>query len=127
MLAAKSRQRARSSFVPAHPIMASEDILRYIDTLARDKEIDKDELFESIEFAVAAALAKKYGIEDLEINIDRESGQWVSNYEIALEDEGRILAQAVKQSINVKVREAERDRLYDEYEMKIGEIVNGSV
>jgi N utilization substance protein A len=107
--------------------MASEDILRYIDTLARDKEIDKEGLFDSIEFAVAAALSKKYGIEDLEITIDRESGQWVSNYEIALESEGRILAQAVKQSINVKVREAERDRLYEEFEMKIGEIVNGTV
>jgi len=110
-----------------YPIMASEDILRYIDTLARDKEIDKEGLFDSIEFAVAAALAKKYGIEDLEITIDRESGQWVSNYEISLESEGRILAQAVKQSINVKVREAERDRLYEEFEMKIGEIVNGTV
>jgi N utilization substance protein A len=110
-----------------YSIMASEDILRYIDTLARDKEIDKEGLFDSIEFAVAAALSKKYGIEDLEITIDRESGQWVSNYEIALESEGRILAQAVKQSINVKVREAERDRLYEEFEMKIGEIVNGTV
>jgi N utilization substance protein A len=107
--------------------MASEEILRYIDSLARDKEIDKDELFESIEQAVAAALAKKYGIEDLEITLNRESGSWDSNYEISLEDEGRILAQAVKQSINVKVREAERDRLYDEYEMRIGDIVNGTV
>jgi len=107
--------------------MASEEILRYIDSLARDKEIDKDELFESIEQAVAAALAKKYGIEDLEITLNRETGSWDSNYEISLEQEGRILAQAVKQSINVKVREAERDRLYDEYEMRIGEIVNGTV
>ncbi len=107
--------------------MASEDILRYIDSLARDKEIDKEELFASIEQAVAIALAKKYGIEDLEIGIDRQSGQWLSNYEIALEEEGRILAQAVKQSINVKVREAERDRLYAEFEIKIGEIVNGTV
>ena len=108
--------------------MASEDILRYIDTLARDKEIDKEGLFESIEQAVAAALAKKYGIEDLEISIDRDTGQWLSNYDIDnLEHEGRILAQAVKQSINVKVREAERDRLYNEYETKIGEIVNGTV
>jgi len=107
--------------------MASEDILRYIDSLARDKEIDKNELFESIEQAVAAALSKKYGIEDLEITLNRESGSWDSNYEISLEEEGRILAQAVKQSINVKVREAERDRLYDEYEMRIGEIVNGTV
>lgn len=114
-------------YLPPENAMASEEILRYIDSLARDKEIDKDELFESIEQAVAAALAKKYGIEDLEITLNRETGSWDSNYEISLEEEGRILAQAVKQSINVKVREAERDRLYDEYEMRIGEIVNGTV
>ncbi|MCA8958108.1 MAG: S1 RNA-binding domain-containing protein, partial [Planctomycetes bacterium] len=107
--------------------MASEEILRYIDTLARDKEIDREGLFESIEQAVAAALAKKYGIEDLEVRIDRSSGKWQFNYEISLEEEGRILAQAVKQSINVKVREAERDRLYEEFEQKIGDIVNGTV
>lgn len=107
--------------------MATGDLLRHIDTLARDKEIDKEGLFDSIEQSVAAALAKKYGIEDLEISIDRESGAWVSNYEIDLVAEGRILAQAVKQSINIKVREAERDRLYDEYEQQIGQIVNGTV
>ena len=117
----------RFVYLRPDPLMASEDILRYIDSLARDKEIDKEELFVSIEQAVAIALAKKYGIEDLEIGIDRQSGQWLSNYEIALEEEGRILAQAVKQSINVKVREAERDRLYAEFEIKIGEIVNGTV
>ena len=78
--------------------MASDDILRYIDSLARDKEIDREGLFQSIEQAVAAALSKKYGLEDLEIGIDRDNGQWLSNYEISLEAEGRILAQAVKQS-----------------------------
>ncbi len=107
--------------------MASSEILRYIDTIARDKEIDKEGLFLAIEQAVALALAKKYGIEDLEINLDRVSGQWVSNYEISLEEEGRILAQAVKQAIVVRVREAERDVVYVDYEQRIGEIVNGTV
>ncbi len=35
-------------YLPPEHAMASEDILRYIDTLARDKEIDKEGLFESI-------------------------------------------------------------------------------
>jgi N utilization substance protein A len=103
------------------------DIVRYIDTIARDKDIDKEGLFEAIEQAVALAIAKKYGLDDLEMSLDRQSGQWICNYEISLEAEGRILAQAVKQAIMVKVREAERDVLYDEYEQKIGDIVNGTV
>jgi N utilization substance protein A len=103
------------------------DIVRYIDTIARDKEIDREGLFAAVEQAVAMALSKKYGLEDLELELNRESGQWVSNYEISMEDQGRILAQAVKQAIIARVREAERDVLYDEYEQKIGEIVNGSV
>ena len=42
-------------------------------------------------------------------------------------DFGRIAAQTAKQVIVQKVREAERDRQYDEYKDRIGEIVNGVV
>jgi N utilization substance protein A len=42
-------------------------------------------------------------------------------------DFGRIAAQSAKQVIVQKVREAERDRQYEEYKDRIGEVVNGSV
>ena len=42
-------------------------------------------------------------------------------------DFGRIAAQSAKQVIVQKVREAERDRQYDEFRDRIGEIVNGQV
>ncbi len=42
-------------------------------------------------------------------------------------DFGRIAAQSAKQVIVQKVREAERDRQYDEYKDRIGEVVNGVV
>jgi len=42
-------------------------------------------------------------------------------------DFGRIAAQSAKQVIVQKVREAERDRQYDEFKNRIGEIVNGVV
>src|SRR5690554_5503843 len=42
-------------------------------------------------------------------------------------DFGRIAAQTAKQVIVQKVRDAERERQYDEYKDRIGEIVNGSV
>ncbi len=40
---------------------------------------------------------------------------------------GRIAAQSAKQVIMQKVREAERDRQYEDYKDRIGEIVNGTV
>ena len=42
-------------------------------------------------------------------------------------DFGRIGAQSAKQVINSKVREAERERQFNEYKDRVGEIVNGIV
>ncbi|NBU13536.1 MAG: transcription termination/antitermination protein NusA [Alphaproteobacteria bacterium] len=42
-------------------------------------------------------------------------------------DLGRIAAQSAKQVIVQKVRDAERDRQYEEYKDRIGEIINGVV
>jgi transcription termination/antitermination protein NusA len=42
-------------------------------------------------------------------------------------DFGRIAAQSAKQVIVQKVRDAERDRQYEEFKDRIGEIVNGAV
>ncbi|MFG1350887.1 transcription termination factor NusA [Xanthobacter autotrophicus] len=42
-------------------------------------------------------------------------------------DFGRIAAQSAKQVIVQKVREAERDRQYDEFKDRIGDVVNGLV
>ena len=42
-------------------------------------------------------------------------------------DFGRIAAQSAKQVITSKVREAERERQYNEYKDRVGEIVNGVV
>jgi len=103
------------------------DILRFIDTIARDKEIEKEPLCEAVEEAMAQALSKKYGVDDLEVQLDRQTGNLECNYEVNFEHEGRITAQAVKQAIVSKVREQERDVLYDEFETKIGEIVTGNV
>ena len=42
-------------------------------------------------------------------------------------DFGRIAAQTAKQVIVQKVREAERERQYEEYKDRVGEIVNGTI
>ncbi len=42
-------------------------------------------------------------------------------------DFGRVAAQSAKQVIVQKVREAERDKQYDEYKDRVGEVINGTV
>jgi len=53
-------------------------------------------------------------------------GDWIAET-LPPFDFGRIAAQSAKQVIVQKVREAERDRQYQEYKDRIGEIVNGVV
>jgi len=55
-----------------------------------------------------------------------QPGDWIAET-LPPFDFGRIAAQSAKQVIVQKVREAERDRQYDEYKDRIGEIVNGTV
>lgn len=105
----------------------SADILRYIDSIARDKEIDKESLIQGIEQAMAQALARKYGVDDVELAIDRDSGEIECNYDVSMEEQGRIFAMSVKQAIMTRVREAERDVIYDEFEQKLGEIQSGTI
>jgi N utilization substance protein A len=113
--------------------MNPEDLLRMIDILHREKDIPKETLFLGLEDAIATAIRKRLGLgEDLVVKIDRQDGaisveDAEGEYEMDLADLGRIAAQACKQAFIQKVREAERDVLYDEYETRVGSLVNGTV
>ncbi|GHC69850.1 transcription termination factor NusA [Limoniibacter endophyticus] len=59
-------------------------------------------------------------------NPDAQIGDFIAEQLPPLEF-GRIAAQSAKQVIVQKVREAERDRQYEEYRDRVGEIINGTV
>ncbi|MCU0832709.1 MAG: transcription termination factor NusA [Rhizobiaceae bacterium] len=59
-------------------------------------------------------------------NVDAEIGATIVEPLPPMEF-GRIAAQSAKQVIVHKVREAERDRMFDEYKDRVGEIINGTV
>ncbi|WP_285294206.1 transcription termination factor NusA [Aureimonas altamirensis] len=59
-------------------------------------------------------------------NPDAEPGDFIAEQLPPMEF-GRIAAQSAKQVIVQKVREAERDKQYEEYRDRVGEIVNGTV
>ncbi len=111
--------------------MNGPELLRVIDTIHRDKDIDKETLFEGIESALLTAARKKLGAEEeISIRIDRESGElsvFDHNQEIVPIDLGRIAAQTAKQVIIQKIREAENDVIYNEFESRERSIITGTV
>jgi len=113
--------------------MNGEELLRLIDVLQTSKDIPREVIFRGLEEALAAGVRKRLGLgEELIVTIDRESGEVTMEddeevYEFELSELGRIAAQAVKQGFMQRVREAERDVLFEEYEARVGTLVNGVV
>ena len=107
------------------------ELLRLIDVLHREKEIDKEVLFDAIEGAVSSAIKKRHDpTGEIEVIVDRQSGAiqiTEDGVQVEYPDMGRIQAQTAKQVIIQKIREAEQDVIYAEYQDKVGLIVNGNV
>jgi len=114
--------------------MEGADLLRIIEAIHREKDIDKEALFEGIESALLTAARKQYGTTgEIVVEVDRETGD-MGAYEETPEgrvsiplDLGRIAAQTAKQVIIQRIREAERDVIYEEYKRQLHSILTGSV
>ena len=112
--------------------MNATEILRIVDAIHRDKNVEKEIVFSAIEAALVSAAKKQYGEEeDIEVHIDRKDGSISGTHNgVPLDPEetvGRIGAQTAKQVMIQKIREAERDALYDEYHELIGQMITGVV
>jgi transcription termination/antitermination protein NusA len=109
----------------------SVDLVRIVDSIHRDKNISKDILFEGIQSALTTAARKHYpDAGEIEVRIDPDSGSIEATKDGVRMDPaelGRIAAQTAKQVIIQKIREAERDSLYDEFEDQRGDLVTGTV
>ena len=111
--------------------MNPSELLRIVDSLHREKNIDSEVVFSAIEAAYVTAVKKHFGEEsEIDVSINRQSGvlQAVCNgRELNEEEIGRIGAQTAKQVIIQKVKEAERDSLMDEFHDQVGQMVSGTV
>jgi N utilization substance protein A len=143
--------------------MPRPEILMVADAVAREKNIDREDVFEAMEQAIQKAGRSKYGFEhDIRVTINRKTGAiTLARYRAVVEvienetteltlqeaqrinpnikvgefiidqlppiDFGRIAAQTAKQVITQKVRDAERNKQYEEYKEKVGTIINGTV
>lgn len=125
------------------------ETLRIIDSIARDRNIDREVLIQDIEQAMMSAARKHFGSLDTEefyCKMDRISGEirlWrklpavydeetgdliaeEEEYEVDLVELGRIPAQTAKQVMIQRFREDERASIFEEFSKRLGELVSGA-
>lgn len=122
----------------------SSDLMDALRELAREKNIDENDMLERLEEQLALTYKRILDTEnDCSVSIDRDSGR-IYVYELVpvggteeepvLEardvtpsDISRFAAQAAKQVITQSIREAERAQIFEEYADRIGDSITGTV
>ena len=110
----------------------NQELVRIVDNIARDKNIDRESVFADLEEAMVSAVRKHFGeLEgDIVVNIDRTTGEMTAfkdEVQIDIKQLGRIPAQTAKQVMIQKIRSDERDSIYAEFIQRKGTIASGSV
>jgi len=143
----------------------SREILLLVDALAREKNVQREIVFQSLELALASATKKRFKEEvDARVSIDRETGDYesfrrwqvvpdgeledhdlqiilteaqkqISDVQVGefIEEElepvelGRIGAQAAKQVILQRIRDAERDQIVTDFLQRGEDILSGTI
>ena len=110
------------------------ELLSILEQMEREKGIDKDKLIDAIEQALVIAARKIAKITnpdaEISVKIDKASGKiqaFVGKEEILSESLARIAAQTAKQVIIQKIREAEKQVVFNDFKDKIGSLVSGAV
>lgn len=120
------------------------ELIEALKQLEREKQIDPNTVLEALKSALASAYKRNYGgINEIRVDIDPRTGkikvfsqEWIEKEgeepevleeEITPENFGRIAAQTAKQVILQRIREAEREKMYQEYIDREGDIVTGIV
>jgi N utilization substance protein A len=119
------------------------DMSEAIKMLANEKNISVDALLQVLADALVLAYKRRPGAADeVEVSVDPqtmefsvtaydvdEEGNWVNPRDDTprREEMGRIAAQTFRQVMSQKIREAERDRKFEEYANREGDIVTGII
>ncbi len=111
----------------------NQELIRIVDGIARDKNIEREQIYTDIEQAIASALRKHFDTEDTDefkVTLERGTGDiraWRREVEIPLQTLGRIAAQTAKQVMIQLIRQDERGSIYEEYKDRVGTIITGTV
>lgn len=112
----------------------NKELITILEQLERERGLDKAVLLDAVKHALIVA-AKKIakitsGSEDVKVDVDVETCDihvYIGEKEVVSKEFGRIAAQTAKQVIIQKIREAEKDNIYNEFKTKEGDIISGVV
>ncbi len=109
----------------------SQELLSILEAIEKEKGIPREVLLDALRSALLSACRKTFSnSESLEIQIDLKTAAIKvldNGKEVFHPDFGRIAAQTAKQVIIQKIREAERETIYEDFTKKVGEIAVGNV
>ncbi len=112
------------------------EFLSVLAQLEREKGLDRSVLIDAVQCALALAakkiakMASPDSEEEVRVEIDSNKGDihvYIGDKEVVSEDFGRIAAQTARQVIIQKIREAEKDNIYNDYHSRVGDIVGGVI
>ncbi|HAW59921.1 MAG TPA: transcription termination/antitermination protein NusA [Actinobacteria bacterium] len=119
------------------------ELIEALRQIEREKRIDPDIILEALKSALVSAYRRDYGAgPNVRVEIDKETGEIkvfsekvverdgkeeVVEVEVTPDNFGRIAAQTAKQVILQRIREAERELMYEEYVGREGDIVTGII
>ncbi len=139
------------------------EVIEALGQIAREKNVDKSHVIETLQAGLIAAVRKKHGalaevdvvvdeanhhlgvyllknvVDDVEDPVLEASVEEAREYdpeldvghvlriELPVVEFGRNAIQAVKQVVVQRVREAERENVYDDYHNRVSEVVTGTV
>ena len=96
----------------------NQELLRIVDSICRDKNIEREGFLADLENAMVSAIRKSYNTENAEVSINPISGDVAAKVEgapIDMQTLGRIAAQTAKQVIIQRTRERERNSIYEDF------------
>jgi N utilization substance protein A len=113
--------------------MNGQEILRVVDSIARDRGIERETLLTDLEQAMVSAARKFYNsldVEEFVCSIDPITGEMkLTRHGEPMQMEpatfGRIAAQTFKQVMIQRFREDERASVYEAFSKRVGEIATG--
>ncbi len=108
------------------------DLIAVLESMEREKGVSREVLLQAVETALVSAAKRvlKEKEAEVDVKINPETGDIVvtSNGErIESREFGRIAARTAKQVIIQKIREAEKDVIYDEFHHRVNTLINGAV
>ncbi|MBU1999160.1 MAG: transcription termination factor NusA, partial [Candidatus Omnitrophica bacterium] len=111
----------------------SQELIAIIEQMERGKGIKKEVLIAAVESAILSAAKKVVDVgpeEELRIELDLKTGEiraFKNDKVINNIDFGRIAASTARQVVIQKIREAEKEVVFNEFQGRVGELASGTV